>query len=352
MRDDKATFVSADEVARRAGVSRSAVSRTFTEGASVSAKTRQKVMEAAQALNYHVNHLARGLSKVASRPVCLIGSDLHAPFQAALLATLTERIQQAGRATMIINTAGGDADVEAALTRALEYRASSTVVMSGSPSEAVVQRCIATGQQVILINRKGPNPVQADPAQADHVLPGPLHVTIDYRRAMAQAVDMLRRAGCLRLAVVASTAGTPSLLARERGFLDSARQQGLEVQVVRTGPTAYQTGRDAAHALLAGPRPDGVFCVTDLIACGFIDAARGDFGLSIPRDLCVLGFDDIEQSGWDGYALSTFRQPLPAMADAVCHWLVHPGDIAATTLYFEAGPVHRKTIRPDEACPG
>lgn len=342
MTEDRTSFVSADEVARLAGVSRSAVSRTFTEGASVSAKTRQKVMEAAQALNYHVNHLARGLSKVASRPVCLIGSDLHAPFQAALLATLTQKIQQAGRATMIINTAGGDADVEAALTRALEYRASSTVVMSGSPSEAVVQRCIATGQQVILINRKG-----ADLAQADPVQPGPLHVTIDYRRAMAQAVEMLRRAGCQRLAVIASTAGTPSLLARERGFLDSAGQQGLAVEVVRTGPTSYQTGRDAARALLTHKRPDGVFCVTDLVACGFIDTARGEFGLTIPHDLCVLGFDDIEQSGWDGYSLSTFRQPLPAMVDAVCRFLIQPEDITATTLYFEAEPVHRKTIRTD-----
>lgn len=337
MKGDKTSFVSADEVARLAGVSRSAVSRTFTEGASVSDKTRRKVMEAAQALNYHVNHLARGLSKVASRPVCLIGSDLHAPFQAALLATLTERIQQTGRATMIINTSGDAADVEAALTRALEYRASSTVVMSGSPSEAVVQRCIATGQQVILINRKG-----ADPAQ-----PGPLHVTIDYRRAMAQAVDMLRRAGCLRLAVVASTAGTPSLLARERGFLDSARQEGLEVDVLRAGPTCYQTGRDAARELLARVRPDGVFCVTDLIACGFMDAARGEFGLTIPRDICVLGFDDIAQSGWDGYALSTFRQPLSAMADAVCGFLVQPDEVTTTTLYLEAEPIERRTIRQD-----
>lgn len=72
-------FVSADEVARKAGVSRSAVSRTFTPGASVSEKTRQKVMEAAEELGYHVNQLARGLMRNESGIVCLIVSDVATP---------------------------------------------------------------------------------------------------------------------------------------------------------------------------------------------------------------------------------------------------------------------------------
>lgn len=70
---------SAAEVARLAGVSRSAVSRTFTPGGSVSAETRRKVLAAAATLNYHVNHLARGLSKEACRPVCILGAQSQRP---------------------------------------------------------------------------------------------------------------------------------------------------------------------------------------------------------------------------------------------------------------------------------
>jgi DNA-binding LacI/PurR family transcriptional regulator len=98
-------------------VSRSAVSRTFTEGASVSEETRRKVLPAAEELNYHVNHLACGLSQEKSRPICILGGDLHAPYQSVLLEALTRRIQAAGRAAMVINTAGNEADTRAACTR-------------------------------------------------------------------------------------------------------------------------------------------------------------------------------------------------------------------------------------------
>lgn len=97
-------FASAAEVARLTGVSRSAVSRTFTPGSSVSAETRHKILTAAQTLNYHVNHLARGLSKEACRPVCILGGNLAAPYQASLLEHLTRRLNHAGRAVMVINT--------------------------------------------------------------------------------------------------------------------------------------------------------------------------------------------------------------------------------------------------------
>ncbi|WP_136684257.1 LacI family DNA-binding transcriptional regulator [Falsirhodobacter xinxiangensis] len=326
-------FASADEVAQLAGVSRSAVSRTFTEGASVSAETRRKVMEAARALNYHVNHLARGLSQTASRPVCLIGSDLHAPFQSALLAELTAQIQTAGRATLVINTSAEAASAEAALTQALQYRASSIVVMSGSPPEALVGSCIASGQQVILINRKGTGGAAS-----------PSHVTIDYRHAMTEAAAMFARAGCGKVAVIGSTAGTPSLLARERGFVEAAQAQGMEARIVKAGPTAYATGGDAARMTLGGQgRPDGVFCVTDLIACGFMDAARRDFGLQIPRDLCVLGFDDIAEAAWGGYDLTTFRQPLPEIAARVVELI--SGASSERDSFLEALPVWRSSMR-------
>ncbi|MGE7369009.1 substrate-binding domain-containing protein [Neorhizobium sp. NPDC001467] len=321
----------------RAGVSRSAVSRTFTDGASVSEETRRKVLAAAEELNYHVNHLARGLSQEKSRPICILGGDLQAPYQSALLEALTRRIQAAGRAAMVINTAGSEADSRAALHQTLNYRASATIVLSGAPPVSLVRTCIESGQHVILINRQG----QIEEAD---------HIDLDHETAMSDACHMLTRAGCRSFAIVSSTNESPSLLAREKLFCTILEKAGFAPpQVVKVGPTSYRSGAEAARRLLpSASQPDAVFCVTDLLACGFLDVARSDFNLKVPEDLCVVGFDDIEQASWEGYAITTFRQPIEEMAEAIVQRLAaglneRDGPYLAT---FRAFPVWRKTVRP------
>ncbi len=326
---------SAAEVARLAGVSRSAVSRTFTPGASVSPDTRKRVMAAAEALNYHVNHLARGLSNEKSRPVCLLGANLDAPYQASLLDAITQKLHRAGRAVMVINTSGDEASAEAALRQTLNYRASATVVLSGTPQASLVQACIDSGQHLILVNREG----QFDGAD---------HITIDYQSAMEDACFALAQAGCERLAIVSSTVKSPSLMARERFFHEAANRAKLDCDVYRLGPTRYETGVETAKRLLPSrQRPDGVLCVTDLIACGFMDAARQEFKLRIPDDICVLGFDNIPQANWLSYQLTTFRQPLEDMAHAIVSLLEKGKQESAQDRLVLSAPIEwRQSVRP------
>lgn len=329
---------SAAEVARLAGVSRSAVSRTFTEGASVSPETRARVLEAAGALNYHVNHLARGISKEASRPVCLIGATLSSPFHARLLDLLTGALQRAGRMVMVINTGGAesrDASVQAALERALSYRAAATVVLSGTPPADLIERCVAAGQRMILLNR-------------GETLPGVCHLRTEDEAAMRDAVAMLQRAGVRRAALVSSASGTAGLVRRIAHFRAAAEAAGLALLHWQEGPTAYETGRRAARELLGGSdRPEGIFCVNDLMAFGVIDAARHDFSLEIPRDLNVIGFDDLPQASWGAYELTTFALPYEEMAERVA-LLVGEGEDwpQGQTIDLPARPVWRRTVRP------
>jgi DNA-binding LacI/PurR family transcriptional regulator len=330
------SFVSAQQVAERAGVSRSAVSRTFTEGASVSAETRSKVLAAAEALGYHVNHLARGLIREETGIVCLIVADVNTPYQSAILEALTRNLQARGKVAMVINTLGERANVESAVRQALHYRADATVVLSGTPPASLIETCIGNGQRVILINR-------------DDRLDGTTNLMVDNRRAAQEAFAMFRRAGCERFAVVSSQAGTPSLIAREIAFEAVAREAGFEVIMQRSGPTAYASGAEAAHALLSrAERPTAVFCVTDLLALGFMDAARHVFAVDIPGELCVIGFDDIPQAGWDSYSLTTFRQPV----EQIAHWVSEVLDRSDAALaevemtMFNAEPVWRKSVRP------
>lgn len=330
------SFVSAQQVAVRAGVSRSAVSRTFTDGASVSPATRQRVLEAAEALGYHVNHLARGLMRDTSNIVSLVVADIHTPHQGKMIEALTRRLQAANKVAMVINSSGQNATVEAALRQTLHYRADATVVLSGQPAASLIETCLNNGQHVILVNRD-------DPA------PGPETIVLNNRIAARQAFDMLERARCRRLAVIASAVGSASLTARQDAFIEAAQHAGVDVDVVRFGPTAYQSGVEAARLVLTQTgRPDGVFCVTDLLACGFLDAARNEFGLAVPDELCVVGFDDIEQAGWLSYELTTFRQPVEQMAEHVVKLIDHHGehDDVQESIQFQAQTVWRKTVRP------
>jgi DNA-binding LacI/PurR family transcriptional regulator len=330
----KKSSVSANRVAELAGVSRSAVSRTFTDGASVSAETRAKVLAAAEKLGYHVNHLARGLIQHRSGIVCLIVAQMQTPYQAAFVEATTRRLQAIGKVVMVLNTAGKPANVEAALRQTLNYRADATVVVSGSPPASLIETCIEHGQRVILINRDDP-------------ISGPEFIVVENESASREACLMLQRAGCNRLAVVSSTAGTPSPSARERAFVAMAEELGLEVTVSRAGPTGYAAGAESARQLLAvSNRPEGVFCVTDLLALGFMDVARLEFRLSIPDDLCVIGFDDIPEAGWLGYNLTTFRQPVDEIADYIAQILETDEAEQTEPKRLPVQVVWRQTVRP------
>jgi DNA-binding LacI/PurR family transcriptional regulator len=328
------SFVSAQMVADRAGVSRSAVSRTFTDGASVSDATRRKVLSAAGELGYHVNHLARGLIHDRSNIVCLVVADMTTAIRARMVDVLTRRLQAIDKVAMVINTESDTESVSAALRQTLHYRAEATVVLSGTPPASLIKTCMANGQRVVLINRD------------DHLV-GSENIAVDNEVAAKEAFFLLQRAGCKRLAVISSEARTASLLERERVFTAAAEAAGMSVTVTRAGPTSYGSGVEAARKLFGRSKgPDGAFCVTDLLAIGFMDAARHEFGLRIPDDLCIVGFDDIEQASWESYRLTTFAQPVERMADHVAALFSHAEPPVPDRQIFEPQPVWRRSVRP------
>ena len=329
-------YVSAQEVAAKAGVSRSAVSRTFTPGASVSKETRLRVLQAAEELGYHVNHLARGLTRRESGIVCLIVSDLATPYRSSLLRTLTDRLQNSGRVAMVINTDRSDGSVDRALQQAIRYRAEASIILSGMPDRSIIDLCLRNGQRLVLINR-------------DEEQEGILRINLDDAVAAQTAVQAFWRAKCRHLAFANSAAGTPSLMAREAGFVAEAAARGLPVLVERQGATGYECGRAVARRMMTGhQRPDAVFCATDLIACGFMDGVRQEFGLSIPADICIVGFDDIEQASWGSYELTTFAQPVDEIALETVSWLGARDNVASgegSLLTLHAEMIWRKTVR-------
>lgn len=325
--------VSAKDVAELAGVSRTAVSRAFTPGASVSAETKAKVFAAAEKLGYQVNNLARGLLTSRTGLVALIAAEIQTPYRSSLLTALSSRLQAEGKVGMLINTDRSDESVARALRQAISYRTEAAIVLSGMPDASLAEICLRNGMPLVFINR-------------EEERAGALRVRVDDINAGRQAFTLLAAAGCNRLAFASSMAGTPSLVDRGKGFRAMAKEAGVQIVEAASGMTSYRTGLDVGTQLLsATERPDGIFCATDLIACGVIDAARERFRLRVPEDVSVIGFDDIEQASWESYNLTTFRQPVPEIAEAAVTYLAHPSAGTPKTVTLASQVIWRGSIR-------
>lgn len=335
MDESARSFVTAADVARRAGVSRSAVSRAFTPGASISDAARGRVLDAAKALGYRLNRLASGLNSARTNLVGLVGTDLQQPFHADLLATLSAALLADGFQCMLLNAANAQRDMSALIARVLEFRVWAIVVMTGTPPARIVEECLDNGVRVILVNKILPG-LPLDTVVADHAAGG------------REAARHLVAAGCRRLGLVSSAARTPSILGRFEAFRRHAARAGVPVRVWQDGLTDYRTGRNAALAMLRDDDLDGVFCVTDLVALGFLDSARHDRGRRVPEDLSVMGFDDIPQAAWQAYRLTTFRQPVDELCRAVMAKIRTPSAEPTAAPLLTTVPVRlvvRSTLR-------
>jgi DNA-binding LacI/PurR family transcriptional regulator len=297
---ERMRFVSAEQVAQLAGVSRSAVSRTFTPAASVAPATREKVLRAAQELGYHVNDLARGVLANQSRLVGIVATKPEIGFRAHLAAALAKFLIQRGSIPILINTGQTEDELLAAQKMLIGHRAEAIIILSGSPPASFFDLAQRNGQPLVVIGRSEPD--------ADHVRAG-------NSEASRKAATVFFEAGRRRLAVAGSNTGTPSIIERESAFLSTAEGLGAEVFIGRGADSDYGSGIAAGRALFSNSvRPDAVYCANDQIAFGLMDYVRQEVKLRIPEDVAIIGFDDVPEASWLSYQLTTFRQDPLVMA--------------------------------------
>lgn len=324
-------FVTAEEVAKRAGVSRSAVSRTFTPGASVSQAVRRKVLKAARELGYRVNRLAQGLNNDRSNLIGVVGTNLSAPFISKQLDLLSIGLLRRGLQCLLLNAADARKDIAPLIELLFEFRAQAIVVLSGEPPSSIVDECIANGVRLILVNQR------LDRTDTNMVLSDDSH-------GADLAALRLIAARCKKVAVVSSASQTPAQVRRATAFTQRMQAAGVDVVAWSDGPTGYESGYQAGCDLLRDKKIDGAFCVTDLLALGFLDAARIEMHRRVPEDVSVIGFDDIPQAGWKSYELTTIVQSLSTLTDNVLTAL--ETDEPATRLQVvPVSMIERKTVR-------
>jgi len=306
----KPTRVTSEEVAELAGVSRSAVSRTFTPGASVSAKTRDKVLSAASQLGYRPNALARSLIIRRTQLVGLVMAEWENPFYTDILRQFSERFQREGY-QLLLMTSVTEADVDDAMRRLLQYQVDGLLVVSARPSPALARECAASNTPMVLMNRHSPDGMESS-------------VTCDNAQVGRDIVQLLLQRRYRRLAIVRGDARVLVGVQRTSAMIEEmAGADNAKVVADVTGCLGYQAGRQAIADLWRSPDPpDAVVCSSDPTALGVLDGARLDLGIRVPDELAVIGLGDIPEASWASYRLSTVHLPVDEMIDLAANDLL------------------------------
>ena len=302
------------DVARAAGVSQSTVSRALSGEGPVSPDVRDRVMQAARALNYTPNAIARSLITQSTRIVGIVMAGMTSPFQTYVLEKFLQRLGGRGRQALVFSAPAGQ-DVDEVLPTVLEYQLDGLIITSAALSTRRIDDCVRAGIPVVLFNRNVAGG-RLSAVCCDNVAGG--------RTVAAELTD----AGHHHLAYIAGNQDSSTNRDREQGFGDELRRRGMADWSREQAYYSYESGFEAATRLLAArPGVDGIFCASDIIALGAIDAARR-LGRRVPDDLSIIGFDDVPMAQWPPYDLTTIRQPVDAMIELTLRLLLQ-GDGAA-----------------------
>ncbi|WP_165612620.1 LacI family DNA-binding transcriptional regulator [Limimaricola pyoseonensis] len=315
-------------MAKLAGVSRSAVSRTFTPGAAVSPATRQKVLAASQQLQYVPNAAARSLMTKRTNLIAVVVSNQASTSYGRLLDCFSSRLMDIGYNVFLI-TAVENLDTDDQLLKMLRYPVDGFVITAAASlefSRQICRHCIALGIPAVTLNRT------IEGAELSSI-------NCDHRAGGAMAVDTLIDGGLRRLGLIVGHEPTTVNTERMNGFLERAAERGIaEPAVVRARQFNFDGGYEAAAQLL-GRHPDleGLFCVNDQIAIGAMEMARKDAKLRVPEDLSIVGFDDMPAAAWPSFDLTTIRQPIDKMVGETLRVLMQ-------TIEGDASPASHSVV--------
>ncbi len=296
------------EVARKAGVSQSAVSRVFTPGASASAKTVAKVKEAARELGYRPNVLARAMVSGKSRIIGLVVAYLENQFYPVALELLSNALQARGYHILIFTAPNSTDGVDGVIADLMDYQVDGIIAASVSMSSPLAERANAAGIPVVLFNR----------AQEGDGFSNVTSANIAGARCVT---EFLIEADHKRIAHIAGWQGSSTGRDRRRGFEEALSDAGLTPLSIVDGMYKRDVAMECTRQLLSAEKPDAIFVGNDHMAFAVLDALH-EKGVVAGRDISIVGFDDVPQASWASYSLTTYRQPVNRMVDATVKLLL------------------------------
>lgn len=303
--------ITSHDVARLASVSQSAVSRTFTPGASVSRKTLDKVLKAADSLGYRPNVIARSLITGKTRIIGFVVAYFENQFYADVLEKLARKFKKKGYHLLVFMAANEPEETEEVVEDLISYQVDGIIAASLDMSPKLADACRENGIHMLLFNRH----------QGDG---GPPAITSDNIRGGRDVARFLLAGGHRRIAHISGWQGASTGRDRMRGFMDELQRQGVNPVACLDGMYNREAAVHSARELFAQEKniPDAVFVGNDHMAFAVMDLLRHELGLRIPEDVSVVGYDDVPLANWSSYDLTTVRQPINQMVGAAVDYML------------------------------
>ncbi len=301
-RPKRATII---DVAKLAGVSPSTASRVFDEKwkDKIRPQTKEAVIKAAAELGYlGANVLGRSMRGQRSNMIALVMGGSVGYFYAEMVMKFVRALRATGRQVLIFE---GDADKDLAelVAQVHCYQVDAAIITSGATPDVVVDSFGKADVPLLLFNRRAHNK-------------GCSAVWCDGTEGAALAADYLYEKGHRTFAVISGDRNASKELGRTHGFGNRIQALGGQMLAVIDADYRYEAGFAATCELLEQHRPDAIFCCEDTIAMGAIDAARQKFGLRIPEDISIMGFDNTTLARFAAYNLTTVGFPIADMLES------------------------------------
>ncbi len=328
--------VTLKHVAERAGVSRSAVSRTFTEGASVSDKTRNKVEKAAEELGYRPNFLARSLTTRRTKLIGLVADNFHNPVFLQVFDLFTRGLQERGLRPLLVNLSG-ETEPDHSVRMLQQYSVDGVIVASSTLPPAFAHAFRQAGVPVVH-------------SFGRHTSEPEVHIVgIDNRSCGRMAAEALIARGYGHIGFMGGPESATSTQDRFAGFMEeAAKHPGIRVGHSFSAAYSYAAGREEMTRLLKGERAEAYFCGDDVLSIGALSAIRSA-GLRVPEDIGIIGLNDMEMAGWENIDLTTIHQPIRQIIGSSIELIVamlEDPDREPETRLCRCRIVERGTLRP------
>jgi LacI family transcriptional regulator len=299
------------EVAEQAGVSPTLVSRYLNNRIELPAATRERIDGAIARLDYRPNLLAKRLSTGRAEAISLVTPEIANPFFAELAAAIEAEAERHGYAVYISSTGGDPARAADAVRRLRDQHVDGLIMMTSHPDDGTLAALLATSRNIVLV---------------DEDIPGVNvpRVFVENEHGAWLAARHLIEAGHRDIALIGGPEGLLSVRERLAGFRRAMHEHGLRVRSgwELLGEYSREFGRRALERLLDAPRrPTAILACSDYIAVGVLKAAR-ERGMSLPRDISLVGFDDMPFAELVDPPLTTVRQPVAEMGRIACERLL------------------------------
>ncbi len=295
-----------EDVARRARVSASTVSRVLNNTGRVKASTRARVLKLAEELHYQPDIHAQTLAGGRSRTLGLVVSNLQNPFFLDIFQVVEADARRFGYEVVIANTDYHPKRLVSAVHWMLGHRIPGLALIVSEKEPALIEELTGLSSAVVFYDVGSPGP-------------NITNVRTNYYRGMQRVVEYLHNLGHRRMAFVGHHAGLQPLHDRKRSFLKAVNRFSGDLEsATAVGADSPDGGRLAArHLLESAFEPTAIICVNDFMALGVLRALR-DQGLRVPDDVSVVGYDNIRLSEFASPPLTTVNVPRDEIAHTVC----------------------------------